>query len=528
MSLEFGLYQEPNLSQQLNLAPQLLQWLRLLQAPTVELQTLIRHELETNPALELDEAQPDSREGDDAEAEPVEESEPAPAEEATLKLDDSRLDEKFQHLADIDNDWREEYCHANEQYRSSIAEAQEKHQFIMDSLVARSTLHDHLLRQLQTLPMTRKDKSIAEVIIGSLDARGYVSASDEELAETARTTAGNFERVLRQVQTLDPAGVAARDLRECLILQLHDSEPKHRLALDILRNHMELLSGPLLPELARVTGTTETQIRDALAVIRSLQPEPGRAFSTPPAQPITPDVIVRKVNGQLVVELTDEHLPRLRLSESCRRMLEGKTMSAEDLAYLRRKMRSAAFIIHGIGQRQETLRKVATEIVRIQQHFLENGNGELVPLTMANIAARIGVHETTVSRALANKYMETPRGVCEMRYFFRSGYACTDGSAVTPERVKELISELIERENPVAPLTDLQMAQILRKRGLTVARRTIAKYREEMKHPSSKERTRRTPGKDARKFSPVMRMPAAAMNALPPQPEPVEVAVCAG
>jgi RNA polymerase sigma-54 factor len=522
MSLEFGLYQGPNLSQQLNLAPQLLQWLRLLQAPTLELETFIRHELETNPALEMDESHPKEREDDAGDEEEIERQ---PTDAAPLTLDDHEVDSKLQYLAEIDSDWRAEYFQMNDQYRSSSAEAQEKHQFILDSLVAPRSLHEHLANQIRSLSLSDNDRTIAHLIIGSLDARGYLTASSEELAEMAGTSAPHIEEVLVQVRTLDPAGVAARDLRECLLLQLHETNPKHALAIRILRDHSDLLSAQLLSELARVTHTTEDGVRKAMAVIRALQPEPGRLFSASPVQHITPDVTVRKINGQYTVELNNEQLPRLRLSESCRRLLEEKTATSEDMAYLRRKMRSAAFIIHGIGQRQDTLKKVSGEIVRVQQKFLDEGQGELVPLTMANIAARIGVHETTVSRALANKYIETPHGVFEMRYFFRSGYACADGSALTPERVKELIAELIDRENPVVPLTDLQLAQALQKRGLKVARRTIAKYREETNYPSSKERTRRSPLREETRHPTIIRTPTTPIHA-PPQPEPLEIAVC--
>ena len=521
MSVELNLYQGPSLSQQLNLAPQLLQWLRLLQAPTVELESFIRHELETNPTLELDERQPEECE-ENAGEEAVERT---AADALPLSLDDRNLDSKLQYLAEIDSAWCEEYCRTNDRYRSSTAEAQEKHQFMMDSLVAAHSLHEHLAGQILTLPWSGDDKIIADFIIGSLDARGYLTASSEELAGMAGTSVSRVEEILREVRTFDPAGVAARDLRECLLLQLQETNPKHRLAIRILRDHFDLLSALLLSKLAQAAAASEEDVQKALAVIRTLQPEPGRLFATSPTQHITPDVIVRKINGQHVVELSDEHLPRLRLSESCRRLLEEKTTTTEDMAYLRRKMRSATFVIQGIGQRQETLKKVAGEIVRVQREFLDDGRGELVPLTMANVAKRIGVHETTVSRALANKYIETPRGVFEMRYFFRSGYACSDGSNITPEQVKELIAGLIDRENPVVPLTDLQIAQILQKRGLNVARRTVAKYREEMEYPSSKERTRRSADHKAPRHAAILRIPPAPPNA--PKPgEPLEVAAC--
>jgi RNA polymerase sigma-54 factor len=319
--------------------------------------------------------------------------------------------------------------------------------------------------------------------------------------------------------------VAARDLRECLLLQLNEDRPGQALAIRLLRDHADVLTSSNPEAMARAAGCTEAEVREALNTLRGLQPEPGHTFSTTPTPYISPDVIVRRVNGQYVVELVDEQLPRLRLSNSCRRLLEDRKLGTEDLTYLRRKMRSATFLIQGIGQRQETLRKVAREIVRVQERFFDDPRNELLPLTMASIAARLGVHETTVSRALANKHIETPRGIFEMRHFFRAGYACDDGSAVTPERVKEFLAGMMDRENPVVPLTDLQMARLLRNKGLKVARRTIAKYREEIEYPSSKERVRRRPKKAA--GEPANEMPRPVV--LPPlkKSEPVSEPVAA-
>ncbi|MBI3985491.1 MAG: RNA polymerase factor sigma-54 [Lentisphaerae bacterium] len=478
MNFETKLTTEFGLGQQLNLAPQLLQWLKLLQLPTADLCTLVRQEMETNPSLEDEDS--DGGDETDADAEPVIAETDFAAEPTSF--DDKDIGEKFEMLGEWDNDWQKE---SGPSSQPASSDDEEKRQFMMDSISARTTLVEHLLGQLTVSTMAQEDRPLAELLIGSLDERGYLATPPAELAAAAGIPVEKLEAVLSVVQTFTPAGIGARDLRECLLLQIPDAKS---LDATVVRDYLEALGRGQTAEIADVIGVTEEELLEARDRIVQMNPAPGRNFTDEQTRYITPDVILRKADGDYVVELNEPHLPRLRISAHCRRMLESNTLSAEDIAYLRKKIRAASFLIQGIRQRQETMKKVTREILFHQREFFETTAGALMPLTMARVAQTIGVHETTVSRAVSNKFIETPRGVFEMKFFFQAGYQCDDGSALIPAAVKELITNLINNENPGRPLTDLQLVDELKKKGLHIARRTMAKYREELGIPSSKER----------------------------------------
>ncbi len=483
-NLELGVYQGPNLSQQLGLAPQLLQWLRLLQAPTAELSQLVRHELETNPALEADELAAGGMEAGDGDDEGLPEMGDRDGEPL------SEIEAKFELFRELDAEWREDHGQNKGLNRGSRADEEERHQFILDSLVADTTLAEHLLRQLGATGLTGAELALAELIVGSLDERGYLCVALDELAAAAGVPTDRAGEVLRRVQALEPAGIAARDLRECLLLQARAAWGATATAARLLQECPDLLAERREADMARHLGVAESEVRAARAALAGLNPEPGRAFTAPPVQYVEPDVCVRRRGDDYEIELNDDFIPHLRLSGSVRRLLEERNLSAADQAWIRRKIRNAAFLIQGIGQRQETLRKVVQEIVRVQREYFDQPDGELRPLTMVKVASVLGVHETTVSRAIANKYIQTPRGLHEMKFFFRIGYQCSDGSTLTPESVKELIAGLVAGEDPARPLTDLEIGRALQQKGLRLARRTVAKYRDELGIDSSKERAR--------------------------------------
>lgn len=488
MNIETRLVAGLEVSQQLGLAPQLLQWLKLLQIPTPELCALVRKELETNPALEME--NPAATE----DSTPSEQSESAPEETAgdliaePTRFDESDMGRKFELLAEADSEWANDSGVPLRDYsQASDSDANERRQYALESIVAPASLQEHLLSQLALARLSPVERHVAELIIGSLDKRGYLTATLDELAALAKTDAAVAEKALAAVQSFDPAGVAARDLPECLLLQLDD---KSGLAAAIVTRYLEPLARRQYREIASFLKVDEQDVIEARETIMRLNPEPGSAFGQEHARYVTPDVTVVKDESGLTVQVNDDYVPRLRISASCRRMIEAGSLSAEDMAYLRRKIRNASFLIQGIGQRQQTMRKVAEEIVKHQRDYFESERGELKPLTMARIAEAIGVHETTVSRTISGKHMLTPRGIYEMKYFFRAGYQRDDGSAVIPDAVQELIASAIENEDPANPLTDLQIARLLKDKGLHLARRTIAKYREELCIPSSKERAR--------------------------------------
>lgn len=485
MNIETRLTHGLETSQQLNLAPQLLQWLKLLQLPSAELATLVRQELETNPALEAEESLP--VEQDDAEPfdntatlDQINNFEAEPA-----IFDDKSMGERLNLLSGMESDGNYDGPISERDFSRSTKDDEERRQYVMDSIASPFSLQEHLLFQLNALHVTKTERMAGEAIIGSLDHRGYLTATLDELAEMADVDAATIETVLCKVQEFDPPGVAARDLRECLALQISDGTS---IAARIVNGFLDALARGQYREIGAALGVSEQDVMTALKAIRLLDPEPGRKFSQERPRYISVDITVTREDNRYAIALNDESMPKLYINADCRQMLEKGGLATDDMTYLRRKMRHASFLIQGIRQRQETLRKVAAEIVRHQTTYLDSEEGELRPLTMQTVAQAIGVHETTVSRAIANKYMRTPRGLHEMKHFFRAGYACETGGGLIPSAVQDLILKLIQAEDKTNPLTDFQIVQLMKVKGIKVARRTVAKYREEMGMASSKDR----------------------------------------
>jgi RNA polymerase sigma-54 factor len=488
MNIDMRLHQGTNLSQQLNLAPQLLNWLRLLQCPTTDLATMVSNEMAMNPALEADEAQKE----DDVKAEDDDWGDMPSNDEATSIDED--LAAKMDFLSEVENEWRYDQHDVS---GASKSEQSEKHQYIMDSIIAGESLQEHLLQQISTLQLSEDDRMLVEFLIGSIDERGYLIGSLDELVEMTGISLEHAEHLLHQVQGMDPAGIGARDLAECLVLQMEDPEGEQKIAATLITEHTQELADRDVAFMADELGVTEEEVEQAIDTITGLDPTPGTQFGGRPIEYVTPDVTVYENEGKLVVEVNDQPIPRLRISTAFKALLSQKTLTADDKSYIREKMRSASFLIQGIGQRQETLNRVTEEILRVQKDFFTSEEGTLRPLTMAKVASVIGVHETTVSRALASKYIRTPRGIFEMKHFFQSGYLCHDGTSITPDTVKTKIKKLITREDETAPLTDLDIVEALQKDGLNLARRTVAKYRDEMGILASKQRKRKTSRKAA-------------------------------
>lgn len=484
MDIRMNISQSSNLSQQLNLAPQLLQWLKILQTPSAQLQEIVRSELEHNPALEIDEI----------------EGAPASLDAAALpeetNFSESDFGERMEVLASIDDDWRAEGNRASSS--DSYSDDEEKHDFMMNSATEGKTLCQHLTDQLGLLDLNETETACAASIIGCLNSKGYLSVPLDELAKETGVSTEYIERVLHVVQQLEPAGAAARNLRECLLLQLEDKE-ENRTAIQVAEGYLEQLARGLHAEIARELGVSKEEVQAAHSIISSLNPHPGLAFSEQAPEYVEADVeIAEEADGSYRISLMDQRIPRLRISAACRALMEKKNLTQEEVNYLKNRIRAASFLIEGIHQREETLRKVTEHIISLQKDFFTNKAGELRPLTMAKIGSMLKIHETTVSRAIANKYVRTPRGMFPMRSFFVQGYRCADGSALTPEAVKKIIQDMVRAENRERPLRDIDIAAALKQRGLKVARRTIAKYREETGIPSSKERCtateRRTAG----------------------------------
>jgi RNA polymerase sigma-54 factor len=447
------------------LAPQLRQSLELLQAPMLELRALVRQEMEQNPTLE---EQPEE----------VEQIEIEPA--ANEIAEEAGIRDEFEKLARLDEEWRD-YFNQNQVSPRHSSEEAARRQYFLDSLSQPISLQQHLMNQLALAGLSEADARLCELLIGSIGEDGYLSTPIEELAATTGHDAADLERMLAAVQEFDPIGVGARDLRECLLIQLRRLGKGDSLAAAIVRDHLADLGARRFADIARALKCEIEAVQEAARLIATLEPKPGRVFAADAPSYVTPEVIVQKVDGEYVVILNNDQIPRLHISDHYRRLMNDENTADEVKAYIREKVRAGLFLIKSINQRQQTIYNIAKEIVAVQRDFLDHGVARLRPLTMAQVAQILGIHETTVSRAIANKYMQTPRGTFEMKYFFTPGYVTADGEAVSNKAVKDAIARLVEEEDPANPLSDQEMARRLAEQGFNVARRTVAKYREELK-----------------------------------------------
>ena len=453
-----GLSQTQTLSQQQVLAPQLQQSLQILQAPMLELRNLIQQELQTNPTLE------------DESTEPTIEDKQREREE---------FQEEFDRLAKLDEEWRD-YMAQSSGYSARSAEDEERRQFFFDSLVKEETLQQHLVEQVHSSDLSPTDRKNAELIIGNIDDRGFLQSSPEEIAQNTGMELEDLQRVLDVVQTFHPVGVGSRDLRECLLIQLKRVGKEGTLEFRIVDRFLDDLGKRRFPEIARRLGTTVEQVQRAANFISTLDPKPGQIFTADPNNYVLPDVTVEKIGTDWQISLNGDQIPHLRISNTYKDLMAQDGNGAEVKDYIRDKIRSGKFLIKSIHQRQQTISNIAHEIVARQREFLELGPSALKPMTMVQIADAVGVHETTVSRAISGKYIATPHGVFEMKYFFTPGYQTSSGETMSNTSVKGAIAELVKGEDSKCPLSDKEIVEILSKRGIPIARRTVAKYRNEL------------------------------------------------
>ena len=474
--MDMSLGQSQQQRQQMMLAPQMRQSLEFLQVPLMELRTLVRQEMEQNPTLE---EQPAENEQVEIEV----------GEEDARKAEEQEFQDEFKVLAQIDDEWRD-YFRLTQSVRPYTASDAAKREFMMNSLTLPESLQDHLLNQLKTFGIPLNEQRIGELIIGSINDDGILTASVEELAGAAGYTLAEVRQVLETIREFDPIGVGARDLKECLLLQLARLGKQDSTAARVVQEHLEDLGARRYPAIAHALKLPVEEVQQLARFIATLDPRPGRRFSAEEASYVTPEVLVHKSRGEYVVLLDNEHLPHLSISRQYRQLMEDPATTSEVKAYIRDKIRAGAFLIKSIQQRQQTIFRIATEIIRVQREFLEHGVSRLQPLTMAQVAGVLGLHETTISRAIANKYMLTPRGAFEMKYFFTPGYKNAAGQAVSNKTIKDVIAQLVAAEDPAHPLSDQAIVARLQAQGFQVARRTIAKYREELRIlPSHLRRT---------------------------------------
>ena len=486
-----GLQLSQRLTQSLVLAPQLQQSLALLQAPTLELKALVEQELQQNPVLEetpVAETETQERENRDEEAPGADTADPAepPADlafdPASEKNPDAPVDDfqaEFERLAQLDQEWRDHFAQTNIPIRRS-AEEEEKRQFMFDSLVAATSLQEMLLEQVRESQLLEEQWPIAEMIIGNIDDYGYLKATIEELAATTGLAPEKIIEVLKVIQTFDPPGVGARDLQECLLCQLERASQQGTLEHRIVKDYMEALGKRRIPEIARGTGCEVEEVQESLERIARLEPRPGRAYLPDNDQYVLPEVFVQRMGDDFAVTTNNEHIPHLRISNTYKDLMAQGGNSAEVRNYIREKIRAGKFLIKSLHQRQQTILNIAREIVHRQREFMEKGVAFLKPLTMVQVAEVVGVHETTVSRAVSGKYMDTPQGIFEMKYFFTAGIQTANGNGMSNTSVKDMIAEIFKKEDPTKPLSDQEVVKMLKEKGIVIARRTVAKYRTEL------------------------------------------------
>ena len=463
------------LVQKLILTPSLQQAIKLLPMSTLELSDMLNQEMVENPLLE---------EVPTEDLQPVEAA-PAAEKPATEEGPKNQKDEPWD-----DSDF--EYFfgdYLDDGYRPRAPQEVKELPPIENTLSTPTSLSDHLLWQLSLQTDDDLTREIGSAVIGNLDEDGYLVASVDEIAAMGSWPIAEVERSLRLVQGFDPIGVAARDLQECLWLQLRHVGLEGTPTEKIVTEHMRLLQNHQVPEIAKKLGLSIEEIKDHIEIIRHLDPKPGSRYNQPQSHYVIPDVYVVKVEDQYVAVLNEEGLPQLRISPTYRRLLEkGSENSDETRAYVKDKFRSALWLIKSVEQRQKTIHKVANSIVNFQRDFLDHGIEHLRPLVLRDVANDIGMHESTVSRVVTNKYMHTPQGVFEMKFFFHSGISSSYGESVSSVTIKQRIRKIIEAEDARRPLSDSKIVSILQKEGLVLARRTIAKYREELKIPTSNQR----------------------------------------
>ncbi|MGB8355648.1 MAG: RNA polymerase factor sigma-54 [Chthoniobacteraceae bacterium] len=453
-----GMQQNLNVSLQQVLAPQLQQSLQILQVPMLELRNLIQAEIQANPVLEEEITEPSIED---------------------RQQEQEEFKEEFERLAKLDDEWRD-YMAQNNSYSGKSQEDEERRQFFFDSIISHETLQQHLMEQLNNGDLEGEDRKTAELIIGNIDDMGFLQSPLEEMSQNTGMDVADLQRVLEVIQTFHPVGVGSRDLCDCLLIQLRRIGKDQSLEYRIVEKHLDDLGKRRFPEIARRLGTTVEQVQRCANFIATLDPKPGQIFSPDPNNYVLPDVDVVKIDDGYQITLNGEQIPHLRISNTYKDLMSQDHNGTEVKDYIRDKIRSGKFLIKSIHQRQQTISNIAHEIVSRQKEFLEKGSAFLKPLTMVQIAEAVGVHETTVSRAISGKYISTPQGVFEMKYFFTPGYQTSAGESMSNTSVKEAIADLVKGEAPKNPLSDKEIVEILSSRGIPIARRTVAKYRSEL------------------------------------------------
>ena len=456
----------------LKLAPQLIQSLKMLQMPILKLEQVLRQELSVNPLLEEIESQELELEQDKAATDLVAET--------PEKKDDEKID------------W-DEYLRDNEDYNYKEFKTGDGEEMPEFSVAGEKSLYEHLLEQLTYLKLSGDDIEIGEFIIGNIDEAGYLSCSIEELGEQLKVDPDRVERILIKIQRFDPPGVGARDLKESLLLQLRDRHIDNNLVYRIVEEHLESLDKKSFQQLSKSMGVSLERVQEAMEVIKGLSPRPAYGRFSRAAAAVVPDLIVDKVGEEWIISHNDRNIPQLRVNAGYKELLKrGNNTPKETKVYVREKLEQARWLLNAINQRRNTMIRVMHAIVTEQIEWFERGVEHLRPLTMEDIATIVEMNVATISRVSSDKYVQTPHGVFEMKYFFNSGVKMQDGEEVAKRSVKQLIEEIITKEDAAKPLSDQEIFQMLTEKDIKIARRTVTKYREELKILPARFRRRAT------------------------------------
>jgi RNA polymerase sigma-54 factor len=481
-----ALRQTMNLSQNLVITPQLQQAIKLLQMSRLELESQVRNELEENPILE---------EAEILREEDFERTKEAAAQvEGNTELSSESTSEQnsLQDPQKIDEFEWESYLETQHKMPREASHGNEEIMNYENVITATQTLHDYLYWQVKMVGFSREEELMADALISYIDDDGYLKTPLAQIAEEEKFSLSDLEDTLSLIHEFDPAGVGARDLKECLLIQAKHLEEDTNDLVQLIQNHLKDLEKKNYEAIAKALNKPLEEVAEISKIIYSMDPKPGRAYAGNDTHYVTPDVYVYKVGDEYSVSLNEDGMPKLRISNFYKNMLKGGATPTGDTVaadYISEKVKSAVWLIKSIHQRQRTIFKVADSIVKHQKDFFDRGAAYLKPMILRDIAADIGMHESTVSRVTTSKYMHTPQGIYELKYFFNSGISSSDGGdSLASESVKLKIKDLVSKEDPKKPLSDQKLVDLLKKDGVDIARRTVAKYREILRILPSSQR----------------------------------------
>lgn len=481
-----ALRQTMNLSQNLVITPQLQQAIKLLQMSRLELETQVRNELEENPILEEAEIlkEEDFQRTKEAETQTASENAEAPVDAtASENVQDPQKQDEFE--------W-ESYLETQHKAPREASSGQEEIMNYENIISSTQTLHEHIYWQVKMAGFSENESLAADAIIAHIDDDGYLKVPLEQIAEEEKIDIGDLEDALSLIHEFDPPGVGARDLKECLLIQAKLLEEDTNDLVSLINNHLKDLEKKNYEAIAKGLNRSMEEVIEICKIIYAMEPKPGRGYSGNDTHYVTPDVYVYKVGDDYVVSLNEDGLPKLKISNFYKNMLKGGANPTGDQKaseYIQEKLKSAVWLIKSIHQRQRTIYKVTESIVKHQRDFFEKGASALKPMVLRDIANDIGMHESTVSRVTTAKYVHTPQGIYELKYFFNSGISSSDGGEeLASESVKLKLKEIVSKEDPKKPLSDQKLVELLRKEGIDIARRTVAKYRDVLKILPSSQR----------------------------------------